>query len=81
MSVKKSSSSNGSCTIDEAQRGLRLRQSLFQKLGVEKDIEYATGVLVLIDVKQLSDSSIFPRKAIHKLLRAHLTRPDRLRES
>jgi hypothetical protein len=38
LHVKKSSSSNGSGTIDEAQRGLRPRQSLLQKLGVEKPL-------------------------------------------
>jgi hypothetical protein len=68
MSVKKSSSSNGSGTVDEAQRGLRLRQSLLKKLGLEKDIEYAAGPLVLIDVKRFRNQTIVAIKALSRAL-------------
>jgi hypothetical protein len=47
---------------------LRLRQSLLQKLGVEKDIEYAAGTLVLIDVKRFGGQTIAAIKALSRAL-------------
>jgi hypothetical protein len=63
MSVKKSSGA-----VDEAQRGLRMRQSQLQKLGVENDIEYAAGALVLIEVKCFRIHKILATKTLSPAL-------------